>query len=221
MSRFRGSAKFGAFLNLTNHDCHASTPVRILPNHDRGRLEPCSDAGFRPAADNFDVGLIYSFERVPKAPQVTEHSLGTAPTGYLSTKAVKPFVDIDLGYLWEKTKTTSTKAKDDRATFGSGAGVEVAAGGSAALLGRAGLNDEFKHASRHAWAYTAGVDQFIDDNVAAVLDVTFHGEIPPATIAATHSRSDARGACPPGRTLLPPFSQPRRASCHWRAAAFS
>jgi opacity protein-like surface antigen len=127
-----------------------------------------------PAADNFDVALDYQFERVPKTPQLTDNSLQTSFIGYLAAGGVKPFMDADVGYLWQKSKGDGTKTLDNRGTCAAGAGLEVPVMSSTALTGRAAINDEFKRGSRHTWAYTAGVNQSITDSMDAVLHVTFN-----------------------------------------------
>ena len=127
-----------------------------------------------PVVDNFDMALSGEFERVPKTPQVTDGAFDLSFIGYLRAGGVKPFLDLDVGYLLKKTKPNGTETRVNSGTYAVGAGLEVPVAKSTSLVGRAAIDDEFNRGSHHAWGYTAGVEQIISRGVDALLDVTFN-----------------------------------------------
>ncbi|HTX65611.1 MAG TPA: hypothetical protein VMD31_07550 [Opitutaceae bacterium] len=126
-----------------------------------------------PAADNWDIGLNYAFDRVPDTPRITDNALGTAVTGYFKAGAFKPFADVDLGYLWHRTKPSDPTQRYDRATYAAGAGFEAAIADATAFVGRVAYNNQFRRGVRREMTYTTGFDQRFTDNVAGLLGVTF------------------------------------------------
>lgn len=126
-----------------------------------------------PATDNFDIGLNYNFERVADIPRITDNTFGTSVTGYFKAGGVKPFADVDLGYLWHRVKPSDPTLRYDRATYAVGTGLEAPILGSTAVVGRVAYNNEFRRGATHEMTYTAGLDQRFSDHVAGLVGVTF------------------------------------------------
>ena len=129
-----------------------------------------------PAFDNLDIGLNYAFERVASKPQLTDNTLGTSFTGYFSAGSVKPFVDLDLGYAWQRSKLSGVSTRNDRGIYGAGAGLELPVSASTAFIGRAAYDNSFRRGSQHAWVYTASVDHNITDGIATQINVSFQAK---------------------------------------------
>jgi len=127
-----------------------------------------------PVVDNCDIGLNYGFERVANTPRITDNTIGTSVTGYFKAGGVKPFADIDFGYLWSRTKPSDVTTKYDRATYAVGTGLEAPFTDSTALVGRVAYNNEFRRGTPREMTYTAGLDQSFSDHVAGMVNVTFH-----------------------------------------------
>jgi len=126
-----------------------------------------------PATDNWDIGLNYAFERVPDIPRITDNSLGTSVTGYFKAGGVKPFADVDLGYLWHRVKPEDPTERYDRATYAVGAGFEAPIFNATAFLGRAAYNNDIRRGARHEMTYTTGLNQRFADHVTGLAGVTF------------------------------------------------
>lgn len=130
-----------------------------------------------PAADNFDIGVNYAFERVPSGdPRLTDNTVGTSFTGYFAAGSVKPFADLDLGYAWQKSKLDGVASSNDRGIYGGGAGLELPVTSSTVLTGSAAYENSLRKGSMHEWVYLAKVDQNIADGIAAQVDVAFHAK---------------------------------------------
>jgi hypothetical protein len=127
-----------------------------------------------PAADNWDIGLVYGFERVTDSPRITDNTVGTSVTGYFKAGAVKPFADLDLGYLWHRTKPSEAAERYDRATYAMGTGFEAPIIDSTAFVGRVAYNNEFRRGTRREFTYTAGLDQHFTDHLGGLVNVTFN-----------------------------------------------
>lgn len=127
-----------------------------------------------PVVDNCDIGLNYGFERVADTPRITDNAVGTSVTGYFKAGGVKPFADLDLGYLWNRTKPSDVTTRYDRATYAVGTGLEAPFTDSTAFVGRVAYNNEFRRGTRREMTYTAGLDQSFSDHVAGMINVTFH-----------------------------------------------
>lgn len=126
-----------------------------------------------PVADNYDIGLNYGFERVADSPRITDNTFGTSVIGYFKAGGVKPFADIDLGYLWHRTKPSEVTGRYDRATYAAGTGFEAPIIDSTAFVGRVAYNNEFRRGTRREMTYTAGLDQSFSDHIAGMINVTF------------------------------------------------
>ncbi|HUJ43216.1 MAG TPA: hypothetical protein VLW52_06385 [Opitutaceae bacterium] len=127
-----------------------------------------------PTADNWDIGFNYGFERVADSPRITENTAGTSVTGYFKAAGVKPFADVDLGYLWHRTKPSDPTERYDRATYAVGTGFEAPIIDATAFVGRVAYNNEFRRGTRREFTYTAGLDQHFSDHVGGLVNVSFH-----------------------------------------------
>jgi len=111
---------------------------------------------------------------VADSPRLTDNTVGTSVTGYFKAAGVKPFADLDLGYLWHRTKPSEATERYDRATSAFGSGFEAPVIDATAIVGRVAYNNEFRRGTRREITYTAGLDQHFSDHMGAVVNVTFH-----------------------------------------------
>jgi hypothetical protein len=101
-----------------------------------------------------DAGAAYSYSWIRGAFRGHANTIGAYATAYVPFRGVKPFVSTGLGYQWT---TMRFGANDERALWGTSAGVEIPVG-RVTITPRANYADDFEGSRKSSQAWTLEVE---------------------------------------------------------------